>query len=208
MTARTHRRGPGPANGASREARPRIAAPVLVAALALAGCGSSGRPPSVLSVRVPDGVLSSRDAVAWPIGNGRAVTVAHVLSPGRPVFVGGRRARVVSADSRLDIAVLAVAGLRGVARFSSAQAGEHVTIRVVGHSIPATVRRLITAHVSGTARPALELRADVQPGDSGAPVLDAQGRVIGVLFAEASDRAGLAYAVALPSIARGLPRRR
>ena len=33
------------------------------------------------------------------------------------------------------------------------------------------------------------------PGDSGAPVVDDGGRVVGVVFAEASDRDALAYAL-------------
>jgi hypothetical protein len=61
--------------------------------------------------------------------------------------------------------------------------------------------RRITANVrnapgaSAQIRPALELRTEVQQGDSGAPVLDLNGRVIGMLFAQASDRADRAYAL-------------
>jgi S1-C subfamily serine protease len=33
------------------------------------------------------------------------------------------------------------------------------------------------------------------PGDSGAPVVDRDGRLIGVIFAQASDRDDLAYAL-------------
>jgi S1-C subfamily serine protease len=54
-------------------------------------------------------------------------------------------------------------------------------------------------------RPALELAASVMPGDSGSPVVDGRGRVVGVVFAQASDREGLAYALdagALRSILR------
>lgn len=44
-------------------------------------------------------------------------------------------------------------------------------------------------------RPALELRADILPGDSGAPVLSGDGRIAGVIFARADARPRLAYAV-------------
>ncbi len=169
---------------------PRAAAACL--AVVLAGCGGSA--PSVLEVRVAD-----HDATAFGVAEGRAVTVAHVLRAGRPVFVGGRRARVLRVDRRLDVALLAVAGVRGTARRSAAQAGDHATVRVVraagASSVRATVRRTIAAHINGEARPALELAADVMPGDSGAPVVDGDGRVIGVVFAQASDSEPLAYAL-------------
>jgi S1-C subfamily serine protease len=41
------------------------------------------------------------------------------------------------------------------------------------------VRRAISAHIGGQVRPALELTAGVMPGDSGAPVVDGDGRVVG-----------------------------
>jgi S1-C subfamily serine protease len=68
-------------------------------------------------------------------------------------------------------------------------------------SLPATVRRVITARVRdapGAAvrvRPALELDAAVMQGDSGAPVLDGEGRVVGMVFAQASDREDRSYAL-------------
>jgi S1-C subfamily serine protease len=36
-------------------------------------------------------------------------------------------------------------------------------------------------------RPALEVAAAVQPGDSGAPVTDPAGRVLGIVFAGGGD---------------------
>jgi S1-C subfamily serine protease len=63
------------------------------------------------------------------------------------------------------------------------------------------VRRWITATVRGgrsapaERRAALELAADVAPGDSGAPVVDGRGRVVGVLFATSREREHTAYAV-------------
>jgi S1-C subfamily serine protease len=161
-------------------------------ALLLTGCG--GAAPGVLEVRVGD-----HDATAFGVGDGRAVTVAHVLRGGRPVFVGGRRARVLRVDRRLDVALLAVAGAGGAARRGEAGAGEHATVRVVRSdgtaSVQATVRRTISAHIGGQVRPALELTAEVMPGDSGAPVVDGDGRVVGVVFAQASGGETLAYAL-------------
>jgi S1-C subfamily serine protease len=172
--------------------RRRAVGAAALACVVLAGCG--GSPPRVLEVRVGD-----HDATAFPVADGRAVTVAHVLSAGRPVLVGGRPARVLRVDRRLDVALLAVAGLHGASRRSDARAGDQATVRVVraggAESLRATVRRTITARIGGDVRPALELAAGVMPGDSGAPVLDSGGRVVGLVFAQASDSRPLTYAL-------------
>jgi S1-C subfamily serine protease len=138
-----------------------------------------------------------------------------VLRSGRPVLVGGRRARVLRVDRRLDLAVLAVPGLRAPAPARGpARGGQRVTVRVLrgGAVLPlrAIVRRTVTARVSRggrpEVRPALELAAAVLPGDSGAPVVDADGRVTGMVFAQASGRADLTYALdarAIPSLLSG-----
>jgi S1-C subfamily serine protease len=165
-----------------------------LAVVVLAGCGDDATAPEVVPVRV-----SREAATAFSAGAGRAVTVAHVLQAGRAVTAGGRPARVVHVDRRLDIAVLAVRGGAPLARAGAARAGERVTVRVLrtggARSLDATVRRAITARVSGTVRPALELAAAVEPGDSGAPVLDGDGRVVGVVFAQAAGDDALAYAL-------------
>jgi S1-C subfamily serine protease len=193
----------------------RLRAAAAAVAVVLGGCGGDGAaapadraaaPPHVLAVRVPDPArLVDADATAFAVGDGRAVTVAHVLRAGRPVFVGGRRARVLRVDRRLDVALLAVPGVRGpVLRRGSARAGEHAHVRVLrsgaARSLGATVRRRISARLTGFGgpareRPALELAAAVMPGDSGAPVIDAAGRLVGIVFAHASDRATLTYAL-------------
>ena len=190
----------------SRRAAAALAASVLV------GCGSDGLERSTIpEPRLFDvTVRNGQHATAWTMGGARALTVAHVLRSGRPVLVGRRPARVVRVDRHLDVAMLAVPDLRAAAAvLGAARAGDHVTVRVLrdgaARSLPATVRRVITARLTGDGpvevRPALELAVVVAPGDSGAPVVDARGRVAGVVFAQASDR-DLAYAVdarALPS---------
>jgi S1-C subfamily serine protease len=172
------------------------------AAVVLVGCGGAepraAAPPRVLSVHVSAGALDF-DATAFAVGGGRAVTVAHVLRSGRPVLVADRRAPVLRVDRRLDVAVLAT-GARGPAtRTAGARTGQRVTVRVLRggavRALHATVRRTISAHIDGAVRPALELAAAVMPGDSGAPVVDGAGGVVGVLFAQAADREGVAYAL-------------
>jgi S1-C subfamily serine protease len=53
---------------------------------------------------------------------------------------------------------------------------------------------------SATERQVLVLAADLEPGDSGSAVVDPQGRVVGVAFAVAPDRAGVAYALAVSEL--------
>jgi S1-C subfamily serine protease len=210
---------PRAAAPAAAAAAIRAAAPAVAAAALLAGCGAgdaatapapSGRAaaavPLVLKVQVPGATRGAGDdATAFAVGGGRAVTVAHVLRPHHPVYVAGRRARVLHVDRRLDVAVLAVRGLRAPALLGgSAHAGERTRVRVLrsgaARSVRATVRRSITARMTGfggpvQVRPALELAAAIMPGDSGAPVLDGRGRLVGMVFAEASDSEALAYAL-------------
>jgi hypothetical protein len=64
---------------------------------------------------------------------------------------------------------------------------------------PARLVRRADARIDGSAwrRPVLELRADVRVGDSGAPVLSATGRPVGIVFARSRARDGVAWAVDL-----------
>jgi S1-C subfamily serine protease len=208
--------------------RRRVGAALALAG-ALAGCGGGGGggAPSApaqtavwqVTVRAPGQPVEV--ATAFAADAGRVVTVAHALGGQRAVLVarpGGRarRVRVVRTDERLDLALLSVPGLRasGV-RTAKPRAGQDARVLVVRSgrvgSLRATVRRLITARVRDApdavarVRPALELDAAVLPGDSGAPVLDRDGHLIGMVFAQASDRDDRAYALdarALPSAAR------
>jgi S1-C subfamily serine protease len=202
---------------ALRAAAARGPAAALVAAAAVAGCGGDASPPqrpstlAVLQVTVPARGRVSEVATAFAVGHGRAVTVAHAVADARAVSVAapGRRAtraRVVRTNARLDLAVLAIGALEVDAlRVGSPSAGQRARVVVLRggrpRSLRATVRRMITARVREAAgaavrvRPALELEATVMQGDSGAPVLDTEGRVIGVLFAQSSQGNDRAYAL-------------
>jgi Trypsin-like peptidase domain len=140
------------------------------------------RSPQIVSVSV-----GHDRATGFVAGDERVVTVAHVL--GDDVVVDGRPATVVRLDHRLDLAVLRVEGLRGEA----VRVGGGRT-SVLGR--PAPVVRHITARVDGgPPRPALEVRATVAIGESGAPLVTDTGRVAGVVFARSRHRSQTAYAV-------------
>jgi S1-C subfamily serine protease len=178
-----------------------LAGVCVIAASAIAqGTASRG---VVVEVEAP----GLRAATGFVVGDGRVVTVAHAVGDGE-VVVAGRPAVVVRRDEELDLALLSVPGLerRGAALIG----GPRVVVLRDGAAatVPAEILRRIEARVrfaaTGTVvnRPALELAADIGAGDSGAPVIGADGRVAGVVFARSTDRAGIAYAVELGDFAR------
>jgi S1-C subfamily serine protease len=178
-----------------------VAAAAVLAASAIAhatGGGAAG--PAVVSVETP----GARTATGFVTG-GRVVTVAHAVTDG-PVIVRGadgvaRRATVVRRDASLDLAVLAVTHVPAAAIGRGRE--DRLLLRRDGavRLEPATVLRRIDARVRTAdgrllaRRPAIELRARVAPGDSGAPLVGPDGRVRGVLFAASDGRPGIAYAV-------------
>jgi S1-C subfamily serine protease len=154
-------------------------------------------PPRLYGVSVAGASGAPEFATAFAAGGDRVVTVAHVLDAGRTVTVDGRRAAVVRVDRRDDLAVLTVPGLNaGSIRTGAGSIGP---VRLLAR--PARVRRAFTAIVRvdpqtpPARRPALDLDAAVAGGDSGAPVIGRDGRVVGVLFAASRERARTAYAV-------------
>jgi len=166
--------------------------------------GAAPVPPQVLAVSVARPAGPPDVATGFAAGPGRVVTVAHVLEREGRVIVrtadgAVRTAAVLRVDRRTDLAVLAVPGLRsGPLRL--AEGGRAARVLVPGAGRAAVVRREIVArvHAAGAPvaeRPALELAADVAVGDSGAPVVARDGRVLGVVFARSRVRPGTAYAV-------------
>jgi S1-C subfamily serine protease len=203
--------GPGPMRLRPRAAVTRATAGSLAALAALAalagGCGGSDappRPPQVLRVTVAAGGLVPEVATGVAAGDGRVLTVAHALAGRGAVRVAGRPARVLRSDDRLDLALLAVPGLRAPAVRLGGDA-RRVTLAVLRHgrtrALGGAVRRRVVVRFrdqpsdAPKVRPGLELAASIDPGDSGAPVLDPRGRVLGVVYARSRDRADTAWAV-------------
>ncbi|MEP6852709.1 MAG: MarP family serine protease [bacterium] len=144
---------------------------------------------------------------------GRVMTNAHVVAGSDSVTVEGldgpRDATVVLYDSDRDVAVLAVDGLNVPAlRFAGRASGSGADAIVAGYPEDGPFRadagrirdreRAVGADIyggAGVSRQVYAVRARVQPGNSGGPLLGTDGRVLGVVFATAVDSPGTGYAL-------------
>jgi S1-C subfamily serine protease len=182
----------------------------MVGVVVATGCGSTDR-PEVLRVTVAKDGLLPEIATGVAAGDERVLTVAHPLDGRHAITVAGRPARVLRVDRGLDLALLEVPGLRAPALRLGGD-GERAGLVVLRggrpHSLAGSIRRHVLVRWSeqpgdpASDRPGLELAATVDPGDSGAPVLDPRGRLLGVLYARADDDAGTAWAVDVSAVRR------
>jgi hypothetical protein len=144
-------------------------APIVVALLLVASRTGAVR-PTLLTVEGG----RAEHATGFALRDETVLTVAHALEG--PVRVDGRPATVIRRDDDADLALLHVPGLEA----KPLRIGDTPTQ---------------TASVDGARRDVIELDREVQPGDSGTPVIRG-GRLIGVIFARSATRPHTAYAVA------------
>lgn len=153
-------------------------------------------------------------------GSGFVVSARHVLTNAHVVAgvaaprvqVGGTgdrlAARVVVFDPRRDLAVLYVPDLRAAVLALDDSAGRGDSAVVAGFPgggryrvVAARVRDEINARGpdiyqrSTVTRQVFSLYADVEPGNSGGPLLSPRGRVYGVVFAKSLDDPNTGYAL-------------
>lgn len=131
---------------------------------------------------------------------GLLLTNAHVVTGTRRVVVvtsSGRRANgtVVALDSQRDLALIhtsiALSPLR--VRHGRLRAGDDVYAIGSSLGLPGTVSRGVVSAIRQGG--AIQTDAPVNPGNSGGPLLDGRGRVIGVTTSEDPDAHGIAFAV-------------
>src|SRR5207245_9220832 len=129
-----------------------------------------------------------------------------------------RPAAVVDVDPVVDVAILRVAGYAGPAlTFAPAGRGtegavigypgggpERVEPAVVDGSFTAEGRDIYNANL--VQRQIYVLQSHVRPGNSGGPLVDRQGRVLGMVFATSASQPDQAYALTDDQIAGDIQR--
>jgi len=148
----------------------------------------------------------------FPVGTGYIVTNAHVVSGTSThtiVTPAGAQlpGNVVYFDPERDVAVLYVPDYRSAPLiFGPAQRGtkgavigypgggpEKVSAAVVDGRIEAEGRDIYNANL--VTRQIFVIQATVRPGNSGGPLVDLEGRVLGLVFATSAGDPNQAYAL-------------
>ncbi len=152
------------------------------------------------------------------VAPGRVVTNAHVVAGvSQPVVEvpggGALQGRVVEFDPQKDLAVIAVDGLqvRPLGIGNQLQAGAQAAFAGYPHGGPFQSKPASVQSVSQMMVPDIygqnpipeeiyQLAADVQPGNSGGPLLNQSGQVVGVVFAKSTTNVPVGYAFTLAEL--------
>lgn len=167
------------------------------------------------------GIVEGSGYVAAP---GIVITNAHVIAGvDLPTVVdanGRHDATPLWFDSRLDIAVLRVTGLAGQPLAAGATKLPDGTATAVlgypgGGSFRAGAATVLDQFMATgrdiygrerTNRNIYELKADIIPGNSGGPLIDATGQVVGLIFAESTSYENIGYALTMTQVNDALQR--
>lgn len=161
-----------------------------------------------------DACLRGQEGTGWVVSDDRVVTNAHVVAGADRVRIEvGRESvtgRVVVFDPDRDLAVISVPDLDAPALELGDVVDRGELTAVPGYPmdgpyvvVAARVRTVLDARgfdIYGEDRVLREiysLNTQVLPGNSGGPLLDTDGRVVGVIFAKSLDDDTTGYALTL-----------
>lgn len=126
-------------------------------------------------------------------GAGHVLTNRHVIEGCGSLTVGQSPAKVLATDETFDLALLLSLGEAGVApaRFAAEPARLNSDVTVAGYPLPdllggLNVTRGAVSSLKGIGGDGINMQitAPVQPGNSGGPVANAAGQVVGVVVAK------------------------
>ena len=154
--------------------------------------------PLILTSLATSAAAQVSTGTAFSVAPGLLITNHHVIEGCGSIEIispGGRhRVSIADADAQIDLALLRVAGIKGAtARLRSprqVRLGE--SVMVFGFPLAGSLTsggNFTSGLVSGLrglrdAAGKIQITAPVQPGNSGGPVMDASGLVIGVVQAK------------------------
>lgn len=165
------------------------------------------------------GIVSGSGFVA---GNNLVATNAHVVAGIQQPYIqdvnGSHQAKTVWFDPALDLAILRTSKLAGKRlAFVSAPVASGTPAAVLGYpnggdfsAKPAVVLDVILAKgrdiygTGHTLRTIYEIRADIVHGNSGGPLVDKDGSVVGVIFAESTNYNQVGYALTSSKVAEAV----
>jgi len=168
----------------------------------------------------------SGSGFAWDTA-GHVVTNYHVVKDAQSLsvtFQGQQtfEAKVVGVEPRKDIAVLKVDAPKGL--LEPVRVGKHADLDVgqktiaignpfgLDHTLTTGIVSALGRQMQGiggvTIRDMIQTDAAINPGNSGGPLLDSQGRLIGMntmIYSKSGSSAGIGFAVPVSTIARVVP---
>lgn len=179
--------------------------------------------PSVVKIRgVAPGCQKVLEGTGFVAATDRVISNAHVVAGSESVTVeaDGQTydAFVVSYDPQADISILDVPDLPSAALpFAQAPATTGTDAVVMGYpgggdfvATPARVREIIELsgpdiyRTTTVEREVYTIRGSVRQGNSGGPMIDREGRVLGVVFGAAVDDADTGFVLTADEVSRHL----
>jgi S1-C subfamily serine protease len=179
--------------------------------------------PSVLKIRgVAPSCQKVLEGTGFVVAPSRVMTNAHVVAGSDSVVVetGGKSydATVISFDPREDISILAVPDLpEQPLAFAESPAKPDTDAIVLGYpgggvfeATPARIREIINLdgpdiyRNATVTREVYTIRGTVQQGNSGGPMIDVDGKVLGVVFGAAVDDNDTGFVLTAKEVERQL----
>jgi S1-C subfamily serine protease len=177
--------------------------------------------PSIVKIE-GEGCSNIVEGSGFVASDGLVITNAHVVAGVKRPFIldlnGRHGAKVVLFDPELDIAVLRAENLSGKPLVIQAkEAAPSAPVAVLGYPSGAgfTARAGVVLEIfvaegrniynqGNTMREVYSVKTDIEHGNSGGPLINKSGEVIGVAFAKSINYEGVAYALTTPQVINDL----
>lgn len=165
----------------------------------LTGAARAQPDPDIVGASVARIETLSAVGTGFVVAPGRVLTAAHVVENAATptVIIGGESlaGRVITADPRLDVALIEVAQLSAPALTLSPQPPKVLDdVYAFGNPLggATSASRGIVSAVSDRT---VQTDAAVNPGNSGGPLLNDAGDVVGLVISKNAEAEGVSFAV-------------